>query len=67
MAASLRTFDTDIITLRQIGVRSATNGYIPNSHILISDGVGNGYWDSVSSITTKTYDTILDPYGSYLL
>lgn len=66
MAASLKTVDTDIITLRQIGVRSATNGYIPSNHILISDGVGNAYWNSVSSITSKTYDTIIDSYGSTL-
>ena len=64
MAASLKTVDTDIITLRQISVRSPTNQYIPASKILISDGVGNGYWDSISSIFTVPYDTISDGNGS---
>lgn len=64
MAASFKSLDTDIITLRQISARSATNGFIPNSHILISDGVGAAYWDSVSTITVPTYNTIRDTYGS---
>jgi len=64
MAASLKTLDTDVITLRQINVRSATNGYIPASNVLISDGIGNGYWNSVSSILPKAYDTFVDVNGS---
>lgn len=64
MAASLKTLDTDIITLRQINVRSATNGYIPASNVLISDGIGNGYWNSVSSIHPKAFDTFVDSRGS---
>ena len=64
MAASLRSIDTDAITLRQISVRTATNGYIPASNVLISDGGGNGYWGSVSSIFTVPYDTLRDGYGS---
>lgn len=64
MAASLRTIDTDLITLRQISVRSATNGYIPNTHILISDGQGQGYWNSISSISAVPFDTLLDGRGS---
>ena len=66
MAASLRTIDTDQITLRQISARSATNGYIPRSHILISDGVGTAYWDSVSSITVNSFNTASDSQGSTL-
>jgi len=66
MAASLRTIDTDLITLRQIYVRSATNGYIPFRHVLISDGQGNGYWNSVSSISAIPFDTLLDGRGSTL-
>lgn len=50
MATSRVTVDTDIITLRQIYVRDALNGLIPNEHILISDGAGVGYWNSISSI-----------------
>ena len=64
MAASFKSLDTDIITLRQIGVRSPTNGFIPNTHILISDGVGNAYWNSVSTILVPSYNTIQDTYGS---
>jgi hypothetical protein len=66
MAASLRTIDTDQITLRQVSVRSPTNGYIPQSYVLISDGAGAAYWNSVSSITTNAYNTVSDPYGSTL-
>jgi len=64
MAASLRTIDTDLITLRQISVRSATNGYIPSKYILVSDGAGNGYWNSISSISAVPFDTLLDGRGS---
>jgi len=64
MAASLKSVDTDIITLRQINVRSPTNGYIPAAKVLISDGAGNGYWDSISSVFTIPFDTISDAYGS---
>ena len=53
-----------MITLRQISVRSATNGFIPTSHILISDGGGNGYWNSISSIANVQFDTLLDGRGS---
>jgi len=67
MAASLRTIDTDIITLRQISVRSATNGFIPASNVLISDGGGQAYWNSISSIFTVPFDTIQDSYGSTLV
>ena len=64
MAASLKTIDTDVITLRQIYARSPTNTYIPASHILISDGVGRGYWDSISSVLSVPYDTVQDGNGS---
>ena len=67
MAASVRTIDTDIITLRQINVRSATNGFIPAANILISDGAGHGYWNSVSSIAPLPFDTIADGRGSTLV
>jgi len=67
MAASLKTVDTDVITLRQIYTRSATNGYIPGSFVLISDGGGNGYWGSISSIFSVPYDTLQDSYGSTMI
>ena len=66
MATSLRTIDTDQITLRQISVRSATNGYVPTSYVLISDGAGAAYWNSVSSVVTNTYNAASDSYGSTL-
>ena len=64
MASSYKSYDTDIITLRQIYVRTPFNSYVPNKHVLISDGVGNAYWNSVSSITTAAYDRITDANGS---
>lgn len=64
MASSGRSIDTDQITLRQISVRSATNGYIPQSYVLISDGAGAAYWDSVSSIIVNSYNTVRDSQGS---
>jgi hypothetical protein len=67
MAASLKTVDTDVITLRQIYVRNPTNGYIPEEHILISDGGGNGYWNSISSIFSVPYDTVQDGNGSTMV
>jgi hypothetical protein len=66
MASSGRSIDTDQITLRQISVRSATNGYIPQSHVLISDGAGAGYWDSISSIVVNAYNAVRDSQGSTL-
>ena len=66
MAASLRSYDTDIITLRQVAVRTPTNGYIPNSFILISDGGGGTSWGSVSSIMVRSFDTVSDATGSTL-
>lgn len=51
MAATANvTLDTTGITLRQIYIRDPLNGRIPNEHILISNGTGLGYWNSVSSI-----------------
>jgi hypothetical protein len=64
MATSFKTYDTDIITLRQIYVRTPYNSYIPAKHVLISDGAGIGYWNSVSSITTPPYDRVTDIHGS---
>ena len=66
MATSGRSIDTDQITLRQISVRSATNGYIPQSYVLISDGAGAAYWNSISSITVNNFNTVRDTQGSTL-
>ena len=66
MASSGKSIDTDQITLRQISIRSATNGYIPQSYVLISDGAGGAYWNSVSSVVTNAYNTIRDSVGSTL-
>ena len=64
MAASLKTLDSDIITLRQINIRSPTNGFIPNQYVLISNGFGDGYWNSISSIYNIPFDKVVDPHGS---
>ena len=66
MASSGKSIDTDQITLRQISIRSATNGYIPRSYVLISDGAGAAYWNSVSSVVVNTYNTVRDSQGSTL-
>ncbi|NBP64231.1 MAG: hypothetical protein EBU66_06080 [Bacteroidetes bacterium] len=66
MAASIKTLDSDVITLRQIYARTPTNGYIPASHVLISNGGGNAYWNSVSSITPPYFDALVDSLGSTL-
>jgi len=67
MATSLKSIDSDVITLRQVYVRSATNAFIPASNVLISDGNGRGYWDSISSIFAVPYDTVEDGYGSTMV
>jgi hypothetical protein len=64
MATSFKSYDTDIITLRQIYTRTPYNAYIPDKYVLISDGVGVAYWGSVSSITTPPYDRVTDTNGS---
>jgi hypothetical protein len=66
MAASIKSLDADIITLRQISLRTPVNGYVPAAHVLISNGAGLGYWNSISSIFTVPYDTVQDTYGSTL-
>jgi hypothetical protein len=50
MSGTLRTLDTDIIQVRKVYARTPQNGFIPSSHILISDGDGSTRWNSVSSI-----------------
>jgi hypothetical protein len=67
MATSLKSIDTDLITLRQIYVRSPTNTYVPALYTLISDGNGRAYWDSISTISSVPYDTLQDGNGSTML
>jgi len=64
MATNLKTLDADIITLRQINVRSAANGFIPADNILVSNGAGLGYWTSISSIVPNPFYCISDSTGS---
>ena len=65
MASSYRTYDANIITLRQIYVRTNNNDFIPSSHILISDGGGAAYWNSVSSIfPISTFNAVRGTNGS---
>lgn len=44
------SIDTDTIQLRNVYARTPTNGFIPSSFILISNGNGSTRWNSVSSI-----------------
>jgi hypothetical protein len=44
------SIDTTNIQLRKIYARTPTNGFIPSSFILISNGDGSTSWNSVSSI-----------------
>jgi hypothetical protein len=64
MAASIKTIDTDIITLRQINVRSATNGFIPGSNVLVSNGAGVGYWNLRELYSAYTFYAVSDANGS---
>lgn len=67
MATSLKSGDFDIITLRQIQMREGlANTLVPSQYILISDGTGFGYWNSVSSISGVPFDAVSDSYGSTL-
>jgi len=44
------SIDTTTIQLRKVYARTPTNGFIPSSFILISNGDGSTSWNSVSSI-----------------
>jgi len=44
------SLDTDFIQVRTVYARTAVNGFIPSSHILIANGDGGTRWNSVSSI-----------------
>lgn len=66
MATSFKTLDSDIITLRQIYVRDRANGFIPNQYVLISDGAGIAYWNSISSIYPVPFNAARDSRGSTL-
>ena len=50
MAGTARTLDTDTIQVRTVFARTATNGFIPSSHILIANGDGSTQWNSYSTI-----------------
>jgi hypothetical protein len=50
MASASRSFDTDILQVRKVFARTPQNGFIPSSHVLISNGDGSTSWNSVSSI-----------------
>jgi len=46
----MATLDTSILQIRNVFARTPTNGFIPSSFILISNGDGSTHWNSVSSI-----------------
>lgn len=45
-----RSYDTEIITLRQINALNTNNSIIPALHCLTSDGKGGTYWAAPSSL-----------------
>jgi len=55
-----RTLDTDIIQVRTVFARTPQNGFIPSSHILISNGDSSTRWNSVSSIfEVSSFKTVI--------
>lgn len=63
MASGNQTLDTNSILLRTIYARYPSNGTIPSRYILIADGSGATFWNSVSSITPLGYTAIRDSEG----
>jgi hypothetical protein len=68
MATSATSIDTNVITLRKIKVRDPlANTVIPSSLILISDGAGNAYWSSISTILPiSTFNSVRANDGNFL-
>ena len=59
--------DTSVITLRRIQIRSPGNTFIPQSQVLISDGGGNAYWSSISTILPiSTFNRVRANDGNFL-
>jgi len=48
--SSRRTYDTEMITLRQIYAYNSNNSVIPVGKTLIANGKGGTYWDYISSV-----------------
>ena len=48
MALSQRSLDLDILTLRQVYARGASNSLITSNYALLSDGKGGTYWNIVT-------------------
>jgi hypothetical protein len=46
----MASLDTNTIQVRTVYARTAQNGFIPSTHILIAGGDGSTRWNSVSSI-----------------
>ena len=67
MASSQASIDTNVITLRRIKIRDSFNNNIPSSLILISDGNGNAYWSSISTILPlSSFNAVKANDGRYL-
>jgi hypothetical protein len=59
--------DASVITLRRIQIRSSGNTFIPQSQVLISDGGGNAYWSSISTILPiSTFNRVRANDGNFL-
>jgi hypothetical protein len=50
MASSRKTYDTEIITVRQVNAYNTNNSLIPALNVLTSDGVGGTFWAIPSTL-----------------
>jgi hypothetical protein len=64
MASGYQTLDTNSLFVRTIYARYPSNGLIPSRYILIADGAGGTFWNSVSSITPLGFTAVVDPSGT---
>jgi hypothetical protein len=58
MASSYRTLNLDVLTVRNILVKSATNSNIPINTVLASDGRGGTSWRNPNILFASTLSTI---------
>jgi hypothetical protein len=59
MSSSRKTYDTEIITLRQINALNSNNSFIEAGKALVSIGNGKTTWEYVSSIGLPAFNTIV--------
>lgn len=60
MASSRKTYDTEIITLRQVVAYNSNNSFIPAGRVLTSLGNGQTAWQNISSLgSTLAFNTVI--------